>query len=121
VTHVHAAAVDEAPFVDNGPTNGPPDSLVLDIGGDVGALVLYADQSCLGQEVDLTPLGAPRSNHLHTLIRRRRAPVGEMIVGVYPEVPAGTHTIWGLDGEEVGTVVVKGGEVTQFDGGLLRG
>ncbi len=28
-----------------GPGPGPPDALVLDIGGDIGALIIYADES----------------------------------------------------------------------------
>ena len=57
---------------------------MLDIGGDVGALVLYAEEACLGLEVDVTPAGAPRSHHMHTMIRRRRATDREFIAGVYP-------------------------------------
>ena len=76
----------EAPFVDEGPTEGPPEALVLDIGDDIGALVLYADEACLGMEIDLTPVGAPRSHHIHTMIRRRRAVDREFIAGVYPEL-----------------------------------
>jgi hypothetical protein len=79
----------EAPYVDEGPTAGPADALVLDIGGSVGALVLYADPSCLGIEIDLTPVGAPRSHHMHTMIRRRRAVDREFIAGVYPELLEG--------------------------------
>jgi hypothetical protein len=71
-THAHTHGPVEAPYVDEGPTDGPPDALVLDIGDDIGALILYAEEECLGQEIDLTPVGAPRSHHMHTMIRRRR-------------------------------------------------
>jgi hypothetical protein len=111
------SGVDEQPFVDSGPTSGPPDALVLDIGGDVGALLLYADESCLGQEIDLTLTGVPRSHHLHTMIRRRRAFARDVIVGVYAEVAAGDYVLWGLDGEPLGVVAVAGGEVAEFHGG----
>lgn len=109
-----APGAGEAPFVDPGPLAGPVEALVLDIGGDIGALILYADVSCLGQEVDLTPAGVPRSHHLHTMIRRRRAVSREFIAGVYPEVPAGEYTVWGLNGEALTTVAIVGGEVTEF-------
>lgn len=110
----------EAPFVDPGPTSGPAEALVLDIGGDVGALILFADESCLGQEIDLTPAGRPRSHHLHTMIRRRRAVDREFIAGVYPEVRAGAYTVWGLDGASLGEVHIIGGEVAQFHAGAGR-
>ena len=57
---------------------------MLDIGGDVGALILYAEESCLGMEIDLTPVGAPRSHHMHTMIRRRRASTASSSPGCTP-------------------------------------
>ncbi len=107
-------------FVDSGPAAGPAEALVLDIGGHVGALILFADESCLGQEIDLTPAGRPRSHHLHTMIRRRRAVDREFIAGVYPELRAGAYTVWGLDGGSLGDVTIIGGEVAQFHAGACR-
>ncbi len=110
----------EAPFVDEGPTQGPPEALVLDIGDDIGALILYADESCLGMEIDLTPAGAPRSHHLHTMIRRRRAVDREFIAGVYPEVVEGIYTVWGIDDLPLGEVTIEGGRVSEFRSGDCR-
>lgn len=114
------SGVGEQPFVDSGPTAGPAEALVLDIGDDVGALILFADESCLGQEIDITAAGAPRSHHTHTMIRRRRAVGREFIAGVYPELHAGTYTLWGVDGDELGEVTIVGGQVTEFHGGPCR-
>jgi hypothetical protein len=113
----HSHGPVEAPFVDDGPTQGPAEALVLDIGDDIGALVLYADESCLGREIDLTPVGAPRSHHLHTMIRRRRAVDREFIAGVYPELVEGVYTVWGTDGLPLGDVTVEGGRVSEFRAG----
>jgi selenophosphate synthetase-related protein len=106
--------------VDDGPTAGPAEALVLDIGGDIGALILYADESCLGMEVDLTPVGAPRSHHMHTMIRRRRAVDREFIAGVYPELVEGVYTVWGIDGPALGEVMIQGGHVSEFRSGDCR-
>lgn len=119
-SHDHSHGPVEAPFVDDGPTEGPPEALVLDIGDDVGALVLYADESCLGMEIDLTPAGSPRSHHLHTMIRRRRAVDREFIAGVYPELMEGTYTVWGIDGLPLGEVTIEGGHVSEFRLGNCR-
>jgi len=118
--HHHAAGPVEAPFIDDGPTDGPPDALILDIGDDIGALILYADESCLGVEVDLTPAGAPRSHHMHTMIRRRRTFDREFIAGVYPELLEGTYTVWGIDGHPLGEVTIVGGQVSEFRSGDCR-
>jgi hypothetical protein len=120
VHHDHSHSPVEAPFVDDGPTQGPPEALVLDIGDNIGALVLYADESCLGTEIDLTPAGAPRSHHLHTMIRRRRAVDREFIAGVYAEVVEGVYTVWGIDGLALGDVTVEGGHVSEFRAGDCR-
>jgi hypothetical protein len=115
----NASASREAPYFDEGPTD-IPESLVLDIGDDVGALVLYADESCLGQEIDITHAGVPQSHHTHTMVRRRRAVDREFIAGVYPELHAGIYTVWSLDGAPLGDVVIAGGNVTEFDAGDCR-
>ena len=109
----------EAPFVDNGPTD-VPESLVLDIGDGVGALILYADEGCLGLEIDITPVGQPQSHHTHTMIRRRRAVDREFVAGVYPELQAGTYTVWGTEGTALGEAVIAGGQVTEFTAANCR-
>ena len=105
----------EEPYVDEGPADGPADAIVLDIGGQIGALILYADPAWLGVEIDLSPEGAPRSHHVHTMIRRRRAPDREIIAGVYPELQAGAYTLWHPDGSELARVTIEGGRVAEVD------
>jgi hypothetical protein len=90
------------------------ETLVLDIGGDIGALILVTDPAWIGEEVDVTPAGAPRSHHVHTVIRRRRAGTSDIAVGVYPELPAGDYTVWGLDGTLAGEVTIRGGQVSEL-------
>lgn len=92
---------------------GGPEFLVLDIGGGVGALVLYADEAYLDAEIDITPSGTPRSHQIHTTIRRRRAPAQVSVAGVYPELAEGSYTVWGLDGEPLAEVTITGGRVTE--------
>jgi hypothetical protein len=112
----------EEPFEDHGPRSGPPDALVLDIGDDIGAVLIYADEACLGWEIDLTPVGAPRSHHLHTMVRRRRATGRDVIAGLYPHVPAGSYNVWGLGPSgALGQVEVVGGHVSEFHGGACWG
>jgi hypothetical protein len=112
----------EMPFDDAGPGSGPPDALVLDIGDGVGALVLYATEASLGHEIDVTPIGMPRSHHMHTLIRRRRANNRDIFAGVYPELSEGRYTIWGLgDSGPIGDVAILGGKVAEFHGGDCLG
>jgi hypothetical protein len=118
--HHHGGTPVELPFVDEGPTVGTAEALVLDIGGSIGALILYAEEECLGCEIDLTPVGAPRSHHMHTMIRRRRAVDREFIAGVYPELSEGVYTLWGVDDHPLGEVAIVGGRVSEFRAGDCR-
>jgi hypothetical protein len=102
----------EAPYVDPGPRSGPADALVLDIGLDAGALVVYAPEAWVGDELDVTREGEPRSHHRHLQVRRRRAPVGDVVAGVLPSLGAGRYTVWGPSGSAIATVSVAAGEVT---------
>jgi hypothetical protein len=112
----------EQPCHDDGPGVGPPEALVLDIGGDIGALIVFTDETCLGKEIDLTPAGVPRSHHVHTMVRRRRAVARDVVAGVYPHVPQGIYTVWGLEGTgPLGRVAVAGGRVSEFWAGNCRG
>jgi hypothetical protein len=111
--------VGEEPYVDK--ASDAPESLVLDIGDDIGALILYADESCLGQEIDITQVDAPRSHHVHTMIRRRRAVDREFVAGVYPELKEGAYMLWGLNGEALAEVTINGGRVTEYQGGNCFG
>jgi hypothetical protein len=110
----------EEPFVDDRSSDSP-ESLVLDIGDDIGALILYADESCLGREIDLTPVGHPQSHQTHTMIRRRRSVDSEFIAGVYPELREGTYTVWSLDEGPLAEVTIGGGRITELDVGDCAG
>jgi hypothetical protein len=106
-------SVAEAPYVDPGPRSGPADALVLDIGWDTGALVVHAPPSWLGEELDVTAAGEPRSHHRHLLVRRLRAGGGDVVAGVLPSLPAGTYTVWGPTGAVAGTAEVGAGSVAE--------
>jgi hypothetical protein len=101
----------EAPYIDPGPSSGPADALVLDIGFETGALVVHAPPSWVGEELDVTAVGAPRSHHRHLLVRRLRAQGRDVIAGVLPSLPAGRYTVWGPSGSAVGSVEVDAGAV----------
>jgi len=103
----------EVPYVDPGPRSGPPDALVLDIGGDTGALLVHAPEGWIGIELDVTLAGEARSHHRHLMIRRLRAAGGDVIAGVLPQLTEGSYTVWGPDGAALAAVTIEGGRVTE--------
>jgi hypothetical protein len=90
-----------------------PGTLVLELGADVGALVLYAPADLDGLEIEISrdDLGARRT---HSRVRPRHMPAGTRYAAVYPELAAGTYTIWAGDCGPAGRVVVTGGRVTKW-------
>jgi hypothetical protein len=79
-----------------------PDSLVLDIGADVGALVLYTPASMDGQEIEI----ASAAHRTHSVVRRRQTPARTVYAAVYPGLPAGEYAVGGS------TATITGGSVT---------
>jgi ABC-type Zn2+ transport system substrate-binding protein/surface adhesin len=100
------------------PQGGP---VVVDIGGDVGALIVRLDAELLGTELHLRQDGWTHT--VHTGVWDR--PLGDRMVtvAVYPALVQGTYEILG-PGEVVRRVVaIEGGRVAELDlrGGELRG
>jgi hypothetical protein len=88
--------------------------VVLDIGGDVGALVLYTRPELRGREIEVSPLGvdAPR---VHTAILERSVRGKTVFAGVYPELHAGEYRIWGSPPGAVDQVTIQAGRVAEVD------
>ena len=93
-------------------------SVLLDIGGDVGALVVAMPPSMVGTEVEIDVFGRQqhRDHHHH---RAHVAVVDRPVVHgttpslVFGELVAGTYALYDKGGDEVLlTARVRGGEVT---------
>lgn len=108
-------------------------TVVLDIGGDVGALILHAPESLAGAEIEISPVdhdhdhdhdydhdhdhgdGHGHGPRTHVAIRERRGDSGVRFAAIYPELHAGKYTLWDVNGEPAETVSIVGGEITQID------
>lgn len=105
---------------------------VLDIGGDVGALILYTDAEYDQREIEISPIDDPAEHHhhdhaeghehdhghehrTHTAIHERRAGAQTTYAGIYPELKAGTYRIWTDDPTLPDRVTIVGGEVAELD------
>ncbi len=87
-------------------------SVVLDIGGDVGALVLRTPSTLIGHEIDLEPEDR-NSPHTHSAVRERRLVGGVANAAVYPSLRAGHYVVGGTDQR----VLIIGGHVTEAEFG----
>ncbi len=89
--------------------------VVLDIGGDVGALVVSMPRSMLGEEIEVTTGAEPAGHHRpHVAVVDRPAPGGGAVPSlVFPELVEGGYALVPKGTDDVRLrVEVRGGEVT---------
>ena len=128
LTDQRAANLAENPFAGQGP-------VLLDIGDDVGAIVLRLPAGMHGAEIEIHEVGESHShahphhhggNHdhdrdhgahhyPHVAVVERPTPDGTQFTAVFPQVQAGTYDLREQHGSISVRVEVTGGSVTQTD------
>ncbi len=91
----------------------PAGPIVLDIGEDVGALIVYTDSRLLGREIEVSPKGNS-ARRTHTEVLERRIGARPVFAGVFPDLPAGAYSIW-RDVMTDEDIVIVGGSVAELD------
>lgn len=86
--------------------------VVLDIGEDVGALVLHAGHDMVGREIEISPVGADEDRR-HVEVLPRRTAAGVRYAAVYGSLARGAWTLWHGDGRPALVVDVPGGRVVE--------
>lgn len=86
---------------------------VLDIGGEIGALIIYTAAELHGREIELSPKGSPK--RVHTDVHERLSNGRTLFAAVYPELREGEYDIWGDGPDPVDSVTIVGGEVATVD------
>jgi hypothetical protein len=88
-------------------------AVVLDIGGDIGALILHTGAEDDDAEIDISPGTDPTAPRSHNQVHPRRAPSGTVYCAVYPSLAAGDYTIWRDATTPEATVTIHGGQITE--------
>jgi hypothetical protein len=86
---------------------------VLDIGGDVGALIVQLDAVPRTGELEACPRGRP-DLRFHTGVHWRDVGDRRVAVAVYPQVIQGDYQILDANLRPVATVRIRGGEVARL-------
>jgi hypothetical protein len=92
------------------------DALVVDIGGDLGALIVYAPEELVGVEIEIARAATPPGHPVHNVVRARQ--VGDEVIcaAVFPVLPAGTYVPWGNRvSPDASAFTVAGGQITELD------
>ena len=93
-----------------GPTG--PGSVVMELGADIGALVLYTPPGLDGEEIEISRDDEPGHARTHSQVRPRPLPGETVYAAVYPGLRAGCYTIWRDERTPAATVSVTGGQVS---------
>lgn len=89
-------------------------TVLLDIGGDIGALVIQTGAAMSGAEIEVSPAGSD-SARTHAAVRERLGNGPTRYAAVYPALHAGTYTVWGANGTPGDSVTIVGGQVAELD------
>ncbi len=87
--------------------------VVLDIGEDVGALIVYTAATFINHELEVGPREIAWLR-THTEVRERRFGGSTVCAAVFPELPAGTYMLW-RDSQNGEVVTIGGGVVAEVD------
>ena len=96
ITHVHGGAP------------------ALDIGGDIGALVVLVDGSTVGTELYLRSDRDPAMS-VHTGVWNRDLGSGQVTAALFCELASGTYWVLDADGADICAVSIEGGALSEMD------
>jgi hypothetical protein len=84
---------------------------VLDIGEDIGALVIYTRQEMLGKEIEVSPKGN-HAQKTHTAVLERRVNGRTMFAALFLALPEGDYITLSTPSSEI---TIFGGQVAELD------
>jgi hypothetical protein len=91
-----------------------PEPVVLEIGGDLGALIVHTDAGMSGVEVEISATGFD-GKRSHKEVLEREIEGRPSHTAVFDKVRAGRYTLWVDDVARERGVVVIGGAVAELD------
>ena len=87
---------------------------VLDIGQDIGALVIYTGAVQRREEIEVSLKGLD-GKRVHTAVLERRFNGNTFFAALFMSLSAGDYTIWKDDTHPGGAVTIVGGRVAEVD------
>ena len=113
-SHGHSHTHNHETAGENHAARRHPEHVVLDIGGDIGALIVHTRAAMLGVEVEISATGQDdRRSHKDVLEREING--RPAYTAVFDNMCAGTYTLWIDDVACERDVVVGGGAVSELD------
>ena len=90
-----------------------PEFVVLEIGDDLGALIVHTDADMHGIEVEISPAQYDdQRSHKQVLERFTGEKSAHSLV--FDQLPAGRYTLWSGDVPQVRDLLVRAGGITEY-------
>jgi hypothetical protein len=110
--HMHSH--DHSDAAENYAARRHPEPVVLDIGGDLGALIVHTDAGMVGVEVEISATGRDGVRS-HKDVLEREIEGRPAHTAVFDKLREGSYTLWVDDVARARAVVVAGGVVAEVD------
>jgi hypothetical protein len=91
-----------------------PEFVVLEIGGDLGALIVYTDAEMHGSEIEISPADDDDARSHKDVLERSLGGL-PAFSAVFDRIREGRYTLWVDDTPRARDVQVAGGEVAELD------
>jgi hypothetical protein len=91
-----------------------PEYVVLEIGGDLGALIVYTDPDMHGVEVEISRSGEDGTRS-HKDVLERSLGGRAAFSAVFDQISEGSYTLWVADTARARDVRISGGKVAELD------
>ncbi|MEV0900084.1 phospholipase [Actinoplanes sp. NPDC049802] len=87
-------------------------TVMLDIGGGIGAMIIYTPAAMHGHEIEVSPVGDTGAR-THAAVRARYVSAGVTFCVVIDGLPEGRYVVWQDDDTPLTQVEVRGGAVAE--------
>jgi hypothetical protein len=112
-THSHRGAHEHIPVHENNRhVHGGP--AVLDIGEDVGALLIYCHPQLRGEQIDVSPRERLQER-THTDVLERNVLGRSIFAALFLALDAGVYVIWNHGDTPICEVTINGGQVSELN------
>jgi hypothetical protein len=91
-----------------------PEQVVLEIGGELGALVVYTDAGLHGAEIEISPT-EDDDHRAHKDVLNRPVNGRATYAAVFDRLGDGGYTLWIRDVPVATDVSITGGRITELD------
>lgn len=113
-THTHSHPHGPGAGEENHAAKRHPEHVVLDIGGNIGALILHTSAGMLGVEVEISASGQD-DRRSHKDVLEREIEERPAYTAVFDNIREGSYTLWVDDVARERDVVVSGGAISELD------